>query len=145
MPTTLGKPFALDWRCQPPHLLDFDVNVWYRFLDHHRPETLKLYYDVLLGCHDMTRESLKDPMLRMWYYNTAKRVDAVIETPDEVWLIEVSNTLAMRAIGQAMSYPILWAQDPLINKMEKSVLVGETMDLDLMGVAGKLGVTVFLV
>lgn len=144
MPTTLGKPFDVDWRGKPPHLLEVDIPVWYRFLKNHRPETINLYYDVYLGMHEMTRDQLKDSMQRMWYYANAKRVDAVIETPTEIWLIEVSNTLAIRAIGQALSYSVLYSQDPVIKKIEKPVLVGETMDLDLLGVAGKYGITVFL-
>jgi len=145
MPTVTGKAYDPDWRGQPPHLLEFDCPVWYRFLDHHAPKIINLYYDVLLGMHDMTPEMLKDPMQRMWYYNNAKRVDAIIETEKEVWLIEVSNLLAIRAIGQALSYSILWSQDPKIDKIERPILVGETMDLDLLGVAGKYGITVFLV
>jgi hypothetical protein len=145
MPTTLGKPFDVEWRGKPPHLLEIDTPVWYRFLKNHRPETINLHYDVYLGMHDMAREQLKDSMQRMWYYANAKRVDAVIETPTEIWLIEVSNILAIRAIGQALSYSVLYSQDPVIKKIERPVLVGEYMDLDLLGVAGKYGITVFLV
>lgn len=145
MPTTLGRPFDISWRGKPPHLLEVDTPVWYRFLENHRPETLNLYYDVLLGMHNMTRGQLKDSMQRMWYYANAKRVDAVIETPTEIWLIEVSNILAIRAIGQALSYSVMYSQDPIVRKIERPILVGEQMDADLLGVAGKYGITVFLI
>lgn len=145
MPTSTGKSYETNWRGQPPHLLEVDVPVWYEFLNHHAPDVVKLYYDVYVGGHDFTPEQLKDPFQRMWYRNTAKRIDAVIETENEVWLIEVATYLAIRAIGQAMSYQVLWSQDPKIDKIERPVLVGKYMDADLLGVAGKLGIRVFLV
>lgn len=145
MPTSLGRKYTIEWRGRPPHLLEVDCPVWWRFLENHRPETLALYYDVMLGGVDIPSIKFKDPLVRDWYALTAKRVDAVIETPKEVFLIEIATHLRIRAIGQALSYQILWSQDPKIHKLERPVLVGEDMDLDLLGVAGKLGITVYLV
>lgn len=143
MPTTLGKAYALDWRGRPPHMLRQDVPVWHRFLDTWSHVFTRLYYDVLLGGPILSLEEQKDPMLRMWRANMAKRADAIGETPDEVWIIEVATTPGLRAIGQLMTYAALWLEDPPIAKIERMVLVCDYIDTDLIASAAKYGIITY--
>lgn len=145
MPTDLGPKYSTDWRGKPPHMLEPDIPVWYRFLDRYGKYFLNLYYDSLLGGPFLTEEEKTDPMKRMWRANTAKRADAIAETEKEVWLIEVSNYPGMRAIGQLHAYQALWIEDPKIMKIERLVLVCERLDTDIGAACGKFGFQIYIV
>jgi len=144
MPTDLGKPYALEWRGNPPHMLARDVPVWYRFLEKWSSGILNLYYDCLLGGPDLVAEEKKDPLKWMWRVNLAKRADAIAEFSNEVWIIEVASDPGLRFLGQIQIYRSLWLRDPPIDKIEKPVLVAERIDPDILDAAGMYGVMVFL-
>ena len=104
-----------------------------------------LYYDSLLGGPYLTPEEELDPIKKSWRYVTAKRPDALAETEREVWIIEVSANPGLRAIGQLIAYQALWLEDPKIMKIERPVLVVETLDTDLGAAVGKMGGLIFVV
>lgn len=144
MPTLLGKPFSTDWRGVPPHMLQTDVPVWYRFLDSWGHTFIKLYYDCLLGGPLLTPEQLADPYWQNWRINISKRADAIAELENEVWIIEVARRPGLRAVGQILVYQNLWIEDPGIPKLEKLVLVCEEVDTDLIASAARYGITTFV-
>ncbi|GAG91505.1 unnamed protein product [marine sediment metagenome] len=145
MPTYLGRPYNLDWRGDPPHMLARDIPVWYRFLEKWGFQFISLWYDCLLGGPVLTDQEKKDPMKRMWRINLAKRADAISELENELWIIEVSADPGLRAIGQLQTYRVLWLRDPKIIKPERLILVSETIQNDLLDVAGTYGMQVYIV
>jgi len=145
MPTDLGKPYALDWRGDPPHLLQRDIPVWYRFLEKGGSGFLNLYYDCLLGGPFLDAEEKKDPLKWMWRVNLAKRADAIAELKDEVWIIEVAPDPGLRVIGQLQTYRALWLRDPKINKLERMILVSEVPNEDLFDAASTYGILIYVV
>lgn len=145
MPTDLGRPFTIVWRGHPPHMLDPDVPVWYRFLEKYGPYFKKLYYDVLLGGIWLTDEQAKDPLQKMWRYDTAKRADALAELESEIWLIEVASYPGLRAVGQLQSYLYLWNEDPKIDKPVRCVMVSERIDTDLAATMAFHGIQIYIV
>lgn len=144
MPTTLGDPFDIYWRGSPPHMLPPDVPVWYRFLEKWGHLFVNLYYDVLLGGPTLTPEQERDSYWRMWRATTSKRADAIAETHDEVWIIEVAQRPGLRAIGQLMTYLALWTEDPQIPKLEIPVLIAQYIDTDLIASAAKYGIRTYV-
>jgi hypothetical protein len=128
MPTDLGRKYSVYWKGKPPHMLQPDIPVWYRFLEEWRDHFISLYYDCLLGGPEAEPDEEKDPMKRMWRALTSKRADAIAELEDEVWLIEVSACPGMRALGQLLTYNTLWEQDPKIDKPVKMILVADSID-----------------
>ena len=144
MPTTLGKPFSVDWEGHPPHMLFPDVPVWYSWLAKYGQYIETLYYDCLLGGPWLSPEAMKDKLAYQWAYNNSKRADAIAEMKDEVWIIEVSTSPGLRAIGQLLSYMSLWIEDPKINKPEKMVLVCANLDTDLIACAARYGIITYV-
>jgi len=145
MPTILGRPYNTGWRGSPPHMLREDVPIWQRFLDKYGDFYPAVYYDVAVGGPDLSEEELKDPLKRMWLYNNSKRIDAVIKLPDEVMIIEVSTTPGLRAIGQLLTYVVLWQRDDPWQLIEKPYLICEHMDKDLITSASMYGISVIVV
>ena len=145
MPTTIGKPYSVDWHGAPPHMLTPDIPVWYRWLEKYQTYVKTLWYDVLLGGPFLDSEEMKDPFNRMWRYNNAKRADAIVETETELLIIEVSDDPGLRAVGQLQVYQTLWIEDPVINKPEKLLLVCGRIDPDVGAACGRFGILLYVV
>jgi len=145
MPTTLKGKYSIAWRGDPPHMLPPDIPVWYRFLKTWGHEFVALYYDCLLGGPYLSPEEEKDPIKKSWRYVNSKRPDAIAETRNEIWIIEVAANPGLRAMGQCIAYQALWLEDPKIAKLEVPVLVVETLDTDLGAACAKMGVRIFVV
>lgn len=144
MPTHLGKSFSIDYRGRPPHMLDQDIPVWYRFLDDYGHMFIKLYYDVFVGGPWYSKKKLEDPLFYMWRALTAKRIDALGETEKELFLIEVNSDPGLRAVGQIQVYAKLWSEDPKINKPIVKVLVCAVVDPDLLSAAASFDIQTYV-
>lgn len=79
----------------------------------------------------MTKVNASEAMKKMWYASTAKRIDAIGEKEDEIWIIEVAASPYLRAVGQCLSYKFLWEEDPKIGKPVTAVLVCYFIDSDI--------------
>jgi len=145
MPTVLGMKQDVRWRGKPPQMLDTDIPVWYRFLDKYKFEFSEVYYNTQVGGIDLTEEERKDPIKRSWAYSISKRIDVLTVLGKEVWIIEVARDPGLRAVGQLRVYQSLWLRDPIIDKIEKLVIVCERIDPDLLDSAGMQGFLVFVV
>lgn len=145
MPTSLGQEFSTSWRGKPPHMLQPDIPIWYRFLEEWAPHFINLYYDCLLGGPEIDPDIEESNMDYMWRALTSKRADAIAELQDEVWLIEVSAYPGMRALGQLLTYHTLWMQDPKIDKPVKMLLVADQIDPDVRMSYGPYGIRLHLV
>jgi hypothetical protein len=142
MPTELGPPFETWNTIDPPQMMPEDIPTWQTFRKAFGEIFLHFYYNVKLGGQLLDNQTVTENIRKSWYYSTAKRVDAVGETKDEVWLIEVTENPGIRAIGQCAAYRALWAIDPKINKPAVSVLVVHRIDQDLRFAASVEGVRV---
>ena len=131
MPTELGQPFSPLWRGKYPHMLPADWPVWNLFLDQNAKLFERIYYDVRVGGVMPGPEMGDEKMRQMYWQNTAKRLDALGELKDELWIIEVADRPGLRASGQLRVYWNLWFEDPKITKPTKAVLVCRSLDDDL--------------
>lgn len=131
MPTTLGETYLPTWRGIYPHMLQEDFPVWTRFLDLYGSQFLKFYYDVRVGGVYPGPEYGDEKYRQMYYYNTAKRIDALGEMEKEIWIIEVASRAGLRAMGQLLTYLPLWLDDIKIQKTARPVLVANVVDDDL--------------
>jgi len=112
-------------------MLPEDWPVWDMFLDLYGGEFKHFYYDVRVGGPKIEDPAINPKMAKMWYDLNAKRIDALGEKEDEVWIIEVAASPGLRALGQLTTYLALWWEDPKPPKKAIPVLVGERIDHDL--------------
>lgn len=131
MPTQLGEAFSPLWRGKYPHMLTEDFPVWERYLNKHGSLFERIYYDVRLGGIVLPETQANKANRDMYFNVTAKRIDALAELKDEIWIIEVASNPGLRATGQLLTYMALWFEDPKINKKALGVLVCQTLDADL--------------
>lgn len=145
MPTDLGEPFEITWRGDPQQMLPSDVPLWHLFLDRYAGNFERFFYNVRVGGPDFTGMTIDLAMAKMWYASTAKRIDAIGEKKDEIWIIEVASSPYLRAVGQMVSYRFLWNLDPKINKPVKDVLLCYYLDSDLEKVLKHYGVEILTI
>jgi len=126
-------------------MLKPDIPVWYRFLGLYGGNFVALHYDCSLGGPSLTKEEQADKYKVMWRKVLVKRADAIAELEDEVWIIEVSADPGLRAVGQLISYGTLWDRDPKIDLPARLVLVAQTIEEDLLDVAGSQRILCFIV
>jgi len=131
MPTELGEPYLQAWRGHYPHMLKEDVPVWELFLERNPNLFERIYYDVRVGGVYPGPEYGEEKWRYMYWQNTAKRLDALGEFKNEIWIIEVGARPGLRAVGQLNTYLALWLEDPKILKPAKMALVCQSVDEDL--------------
>ena len=112
-------------------MLAADWPVWALFLDRNPNLFERIYYDVRIGGVTPGPEIGDEKMRLMFWQNTAKRIDALGELKDEIWIIEVADRPGLRASGQLRVYWNLWFEDPKIHKPARAVLVCRSVDEDL--------------
>lgn len=134
MPTELGSPFEITWRGDPQQMLPPDVPLWHLFLDRFAWKFERFFYNVRVGGPDISKIKGDAALAKMWYANTAKRIDAIGETKKDLWIIEVASSPYLRAVGQCLSYKFLWELDPKIEKQARMVLLCYFLDADLKAV-----------
>ncbi|MBM4338985.1 MAG: hypothetical protein FJ110_05540 [Deltaproteobacteria bacterium] len=145
MPTDLGEPFEITWRGEPPQMLPPDVPLWHAYLDRAATQFLRFYYNVRVGGPYLENINADESMKRMWYASTAKRIDAIGEKEDEIWIIEVASSPYLRAVGQCLSYKFFWEEDPKISKPARAVLLCYFLDSDLRRVLSNYGVEIITI
>jgi hypothetical protein len=131
MPTELGEQFSITWRGDPPQMLPADIPLWQQFLNEYAATFLHFYYQVKVGGPDLTNIDASPEMKKMYYQATAKRIDAIAEKKDRIWIIEVASKPYLRAIGQILTYRYLWNQDPKIDKPPIDTILCWSIDKDL--------------
>lgn len=144
MPTRLGEEYSINWRGIPPHMLREDIPVWMKFIEKYYIQFDKIYYDVAVGGPFLSELDKKDPLKRMWQYNNSKRLDALAIVGKEAWIIEVTSTPGLRAIGQLLTYVALWQEDDPLGLIERPILVCSAMDTDLLSSAAKYGISAYI-
>jgi hypothetical protein len=89
--------------------------------------------------------NVDEAMKRMWYASTAKRIDAIGEMKEEIWIIEVASSPYLRAVAQCLSYLFLWNEDPKIDKPAKMVLLCYFIDSDLRRILEHYGTSIIAI
>jgi len=114
-----------------PHLLPPDTPCWQRFLAAHQSEYLSFDYDVRVGFGRPVGDEFDDAMKKMAIDLSQRRIDAVGFKDDQIEIFEVTRLAGLKAIGQLITYPILYRMTyhptlPLIPH-----LITEQIDTDL--------------
>jgi len=123
-------------------MLPPDVPLWRAYLDKAAGQFLRFYYNVRVGGPDISKIKADLALAKMWYASTAKRIDAIGERENEIWIIEVAASPYLRAVGQCLSYKFLWEEDPKIDKPAKMILLCPFIDSDLERILKHYGVMI---
>ena len=123
-----------------PHFSIEEAEVLERF-----QETRRLVgdwsYDVRLKSIKAEEVKIEDPVLRqMWEALTAKRIDAVCETREDINIIEVKRVMLPSGIGQLMLYSYMYNQQFKPTKPVKLWLIAKYHDPDIVEYCKMVGI-----
>lgn len=126
-----------------PHLLASDIPIWERFLDLHSGDFSGFDYDVRVG-EGIEPPTGTEPNIRKMAIDlTQKRIDAVGYQTGAIWIIEVKERPGVGAIGQILSYTVLYQQqfNPVLDIIP--CIVADIIEPDIRTVLNKHSVTWF--
>ena len=98
-------------------------------------------YDVKLKSRKLDLAKIDDPILKkMWYHLTAKRIDAVCEDNENIYIIEVKRYMMASGIGQLLVYQYMFNEQFKPKKNIKLWLISYYPDPDVEHIANQLGI-----
>src|SRR5512138_974790 len=115
-----------------PHLLPEDIVLWERFLSLHGPEFSHFEYDVRVGQGRPIGDSYPDNIRQMAIDLSQRRIDAVGYTSTELYIIEVTVSAGLKAVGQLITYPILYTETFRPSRPLHPLLVTEALQPDVL-------------
>lgn len=128
----LGKAFSPYWERTPPGMSLRDRLLWYSYRALHCHEWTGVYYNVRVGEGTQLPEIIDDDIARAWRESTQLRIDAVVETKDEVLLVEARAFATKEVLGAALTYRQLWSENPPIDKPFRVVVVTDMITPEIL-------------
>ena len=137
---------ATEWiRTRYPHMLEDEARIWTKFLRTTDLEFENITYDVHLGSGVLPLPGDPEYMKRLLSAVTKKRVDAVGETADTIWIFEVKPRISMSALGQLVTYFELYQEEARPVKPALLAAVGEREAPDIRAAFELYAVNIILV
>ena len=128
-----------------PHLLPHERRIWKRFVDNPPFPIDRAEYDVRLGEGMPINPEWPPAIQHMARVLTQKRVDVIVQSGSEWWLIEIKRRAGFSALGQLLGYAILWIDKYPARPSPRLAVVCESLQPDLVGVLAQYSIAVFLV
>lgn len=128
-----------------PHMARRDAPLWEQFLQSQGANFTGVAYDVALGGVVPTGANEEDETVIGWRYSTAVKIDAVLFTPSEVWIVEVKPNASLSAIGQVLGYMLLAEREPFTDLPMIPTIITDNLGSDIRYVADQLNVQVIVV
>lgn len=114
-----------------PHLLPEDIEVWLRFQHEYPQRFYDIEYDVRVGKGRPAPLKYPDNTRKMIHDLTMRRIDAVGHSPRLITIIEITRAAGLKAVGQMITYPILYRQTFAPRKPIHTLLVCEELRPDI--------------
>jgi hypothetical protein len=132
-------------RTHYPHMLADEARIWTKFLETTELKFERVIYDLHLGAGMAAAPGEPEFMKVLKSAVTRKRVDAVGETADTIWIFEIKPRVGMSALGQLINYFELYQQEYRPIKPVKLAAIGEREAPDIRATYGLYGVDIILV
>ena len=128
-----------------PHMMPFEVPVWERFLADPPFAPVAISYDVHLGQGIPARAEWPPWLVKVVRATSRKRADAVVETADALWILEIKVRASFSALGQLIGYGVLLLEEWKPRKPVHLGVVCERVAADMGPVLNEFGISVFVV
>lgn len=123
-----------------PHLLPTEIEIWERWLAHNPQRFDTFQYDVHVGTipqplpqHSPSEARLRQALLR-------RRIDVVALKGLETTIIEIKPVIGFTALGQALAYPILYHLDHRDAPRPHTLLIGATLENNIIPALTAFGI-----
>lgn len=114
-----------------PHMLPDDVPVARRWMQRVARQVERFEFDVQVGEGRPAPDSLAPQYQKMALDLSRRRIDIVAHFRDHIVLVEVTRRAGIKAIGQLVTYPVLYEKTWHPLKPVKALLVAEELSSDI--------------
>jgi hypothetical protein len=128
-----------------PHLMVNDVAIWERYLDLHAVEWDSFEYDVRVGEGQLPNPAHPKNIQLMAVALSEKRIDVVGRIRGRVWIIEVKPSAMLSAVGQLISYQILYEERFPGSGSTELLIVTDRIGPDLENLCKKFRISIAVV
>jgi hypothetical protein len=94
-----------------PHLRPADAAIWERFIEKNPKRFRRVWYDFRIGDHAHDGTTCENCMNTGWYDLTRWQIDVLGEDDAAIYVIEVKPSANAKALGQALSYALLFVRE----------------------------------
>jgi len=126
-------------------MLQGEARIWEKFLDTTYLDFQSITYDQHLGTGVLPLPSDPDYMRRLLSTVTKKRVDAIGETAEDIWIFELKPRVSMSALGQLVTYFELYQQQFRPEKAVVLAAIGEREAPDIRAAFDLYAVNIIIV
>ena len=127
------------------HAMADDDTIWRRWNWTLTERPLRMWFDVGVGSWPSPPPGGGPEMNLGWRYINQRRIDLVMEWPEEVWLVEIHRAPSAASVGRLLHYKRLWALDDPIGKPVRLVLVANWWEPEILGVCNEVGIEYIIV
>lgn len=124
-----------------PHLMPEDVRIWERFLETDPIPTALVAYDVHLGSTPTLPPDAPEFLRKHVAAVYPKKVDLVMYFPAQTLVTEVKPFAGLTALGQALGYQHLFAQDFPFAPQPVACILTDIAQPDMYTLCRRLGIT----
>ena len=124
-------------------MLPNEEKIWLRFLQIYGDQFQNYRYDVRVGKGQDPGPRYEWKWRQLAIMLTQKRIDVVAERDGEIWIFEVKPDAGLSAIGQVLSYKVLYKQHFKEEREIKLAIVTTRVDDDIREVAKEYGIVVY--
>ena len=128
-----------------PHMKAGEAEIWDRFRASLPWKAERIEYDVRLGEGAKLPEDVPAWVRAMAWSLSTKRVDAVVESADAIYLCEVKDRASLSAVGQLIGYATLYRMQFAPVKPLRMVCVCREVAPDMAPIFETQGIQVFVV
>ena len=132
-------------RARYPHMREDEATLWTRFLNQTDLEFDRVIYDLHLGEGQPISPGEPPYITALKSAVTRKRVDAIGENSEGIWIFEVKPRVGMSALGQLLSYFELYIKEYPTTKTVMLAAVGERKEPDIDDIFMLHSIHIFLV
>jgi len=111
-----------------------EIPIWERYLEKHNSEWDALTYDIKVGTPVTVPEGIGSNVANGARLLSMKRIDAIGWKMGKPTIIEVKLIIGMKALGQIITYPILYAHQQNLKELPDVLVVGEQISTDMKSV-----------
>ena len=124
-------------------MLPNEEKIWLRFLQIYGDQFQNYRYDVRVGKGQDPGPRYEWKWRQLAIMLTQKRIDVVAERNGDVWIFEVKPDAGLSAIGQVLSYRVLYKQHFREERPIRLAIVTTRVDDDIREVAEHYGIKVY--
>lgn len=127
------------------HLLPHEVRIWRKFFASPPFPIDHVAFDLRLGMGIPIDPEWPAGIQRMARLLTQKRVDVVVKSGNEVWILEIKRRAGLSALGQLLGYGVLYMAEFSPGQSPRLGVIAEGVMSDIGEVMAEFGIVTFLV